>query len=61
MDLLRREMMSLLTVLGHSLLRRLLVGREYGALVGKIVVPVRSPSASRSCMASNESMICCRV
>jgi len=52
MDLLRSVMMSLLTVLGHSLLRCLCVGREYGALVGKIFVAMLSPSASKSCMAS---------
>ncbi len=50
--LLRNVMMSLLTVLGHSLLRCLCMGLEYGALVGKMFVAVLSPSASRSCMAS---------
>ena len=61
MDLLRSVVMSLLTVLGHNLLRCLCVGREYGALVGKLCVAIVSPSARRSCIASAAAMSCCRV
>ena len=60
MDLLRSVVMSLLTVLGHSLLRCLWVGREYGALVGNLCVAMVRPSASMSCMASAAAMICWR-
>ena len=52
MDLLRSVMMSLLTVLGHSLLRCLCVGFELRALVEKMFVAMLRPSVSRSCMAS---------
>ncbi len=54
MDLSRRVIMSLFAVLGSSRIRCLWVGREYDALVGNIFVAMRSPSASRSCMASAE-------
>ena len=53
--------MSLLTVLGHSLLRCLCVGREYGAFAGKLFVAIVRPSARRYCMASAESISCWRV
>ena len=56
MDLLRSVVMSRLTVLGHSLLRCLWVGRVYGAFVGKSYVTILRPSASRSCMASTAAM-----
>ena len=61
MDLLRSVVMSLLTVLGHNLLRCLCVGREYGALVGKLCVAIVRPSARMSCIASAAAMSCCRV
>ena len=61
MDLLRSVVMSLFTVLGHSLLRCLCVGREYGALVGKLCVATVRPSARMSCMASAAAMSCWRV
>ena len=38
--------------LGHSLLRCLCVGLEYGAFAGKLCVAIVRPSARRSCMAS---------
>jgi hypothetical protein len=60
-DLLRSVVMSLLTVLGHNLLRCLCVGREYGALVGKLCVAIIRPSARMSCMASAAAMSCWRV
>ena len=52
MDLLRSGVMSRFTVLGHSLLRCLWVGRVYGAFVGKSCVTILRPSTSRSCIAS---------
>ena len=61
MALLRSVMMSLLTVLGQSLLRCLWVGRVYGAFVGNNCVAMLSPSVSRSCMSSAAAMICWRV
>ena len=60
-DLLRSVVMSRLTVLGHSLLRCLCVGREYGALAGKLCVAIVRPSARMSCMASAAAMSCWRV
>jgi hypothetical protein len=60
-DLFRSVMMSLLTVLGQSLLRCLCVGREYGAFVGNFCVARDKPSASMSCMASAAAMTCRRV
>ena len=45
--MLRSVVMSLLTVLGHSLLRCLCVGREYGAFAGKLFVAIVSPSVRR--------------
>jgi hypothetical protein len=56
MDLFRKVVMSLLTVLGHSLLRCLVVGLMNGALVGKSCVAILRPSASRSCIASAAAM-----
>ena len=53
--------MSLLTVLGQSLLRCLCVGREYGAFVGNFCVARDRPSASMSCMAYAAAMTCRRV
>ncbi len=61
MDLLRSVVMSLLTVLGHNLLRCLCVGREYGVLAGKFCVATVRPSARMSCMASAAAMSCWRV
>jgi hypothetical protein len=61
MDLLRNEVNPLLTVLGHSLLHCLRVGRVNGAFVGKSCVVMLRPSASRSCMASAAAMPCLRV
>jgi len=61
MDILRSVVMSRWTVLGHSLLRCLWVGRVYGAFVGKSCVAILRPSASRSCMASAAEMTCWRV
>ena len=61
MDLLRSVVMSRLTVLGHSLLRCLWVGRVYGVFVGKSCVAILRPSASRSCMASAAAMTCWRA
>jgi hypothetical protein len=60
-DLLRSVVMSLLTVLGHNLLRCLCVGREYGALVVKLCVAIVRPSARRSCMALAAAMSRWRV
>ncbi len=60
-DLLRSVVMSLLTVLGHNLLRCLCVGREYGALTGKLCVAMFRPSARMSCMASAAAMSNWRV
>ncbi len=60
-DMLRSVVMYILTVLGHSLLRCLCVGREYGALAGKLCVAIIRPSARRSCMASAAAMSCWRV
>ena len=60
-DLLRSVVMSLLTVLGHNLLRCLCVGREYGVLTGKLCVAIVRPSARMSCMASAAAMSCWRV
>ena len=60
-DLFRSVMMSRLTVLNHSLLRCLWVGRTYGALVGKSCVAILRPSASRSCMAFSAAITCWRV
>ncbi len=60
-DLFRSVLMSLLIVLGQSLLRCLCVGREYGALVGNFCVARDRPSASMSCMASAAAMTCRRV
>ncbi len=57
-DLLRSEVMSILTVLGQSLIRCLCVGREYGTFAGKLCVAVVRLSARRSCMASAASMSC---
>ncbi len=57
-DLFRSVLMSLLTVLGHSLLRCLCVGREYGAFAGKLFVAIVRPSARRSWMASAALMSC---
>ena len=61
MDLLRRVVMSRFTVLGHSLLRCLWVGRVYGAFVGNSCVAILRPSAKKSCMASAAAMTCWRV
>ena len=61
MDLLRSVVMSRSTVLGHSLLRCLWMGRVYGAFVGKSCVAILRPSANRSCMASAAAMTCWRV
>ena len=61
MDLLRSVMMSRFTVLGHSLLRCLWVGRVNGALVGKSFVAMLRPSARRSCMAFAAVTTCWRV
>jgi hypothetical protein len=61
MDMLRSVAMSRLTVLGHSLLRCLWVGRVYGAFVVKRCVAILRPSASKSCMASAAAMTCWRV
>ncbi len=61
LDMLHSVMMSRLTVLGHSLLRCLWVGRVNGALVGKSFVAMLRPSAIRSCMASAAAMTCWRV
>ena len=61
MDLLRSVVMSLLTVLGHNLLRCMCVGREYGALTGKLCVAMFRPSARMSCMASAAAMSNWRV
>jgi len=48
MDLLRSVMMSRLTILGHSLLRCLWLGRANRAFVEKTYVAILRPSASRS-------------
>ncbi len=61
MDLLRSVTMSRLTVLGHSLLRCLWVGRVNEALAKKRCVAMVMPSARRSCMASAAAMTCWRV
>ena len=61
MDLFRKVVMSLLTVLGHSLLRCLVVGLTNGALVGKSCVAILRPSASKSCIASAAAMTWWRV
>ncbi len=61
MDLLRSVMMSLLTILGHGLLRFLWVGRVNGALEGKSFVAMLRPSARRSCMAYAAARTCWRV
>ena len=61
MDLLRSVMISRLTVLGHSLLCCLWVGRANGAFVGKSCVARLKPSATRSCMTSAAAMTCWRV
>jgi hypothetical protein len=56
--MLRSVMIYLLTVSGHSLLRCLCVGREYGALVRKLYVAIVRTSARRSCMASAAAVSC---
>ena len=61
MDLLRSVMMSRLTVLGHSLLRCLWVGRANGAFVVKSCVAILRPSAIRSFMAYAAAITCWRV
>ena len=61
MDLLRSVMTSRLTILGHSLLRCLWVGRVYGAFMGKSCEAIVRPSASRSGMASAAAITCKRV
>ena len=52
--------MSLLTVIGHNMLRVFLVDVLNGALVGKMLEAIRSPFASRSCIVSAFSSICFR-